>query len=162
MARDFYKNWRQFFWRARRSNLPLLHQGSCWPSRNTRKEYTKTIFFTLLTKNVIVLTHESVSRPLWLFVHNMCDVFDSGLKILTSCKMGFFTWKAQMPIKIFSVLLSLYSMLCFCLKNILWKYVYNIPGENMTFCNFSNGLKILSRSVLAIAGSTFYQIRLRP
>ena len=56
-----------------------------------------------------------------------------------------------MPIKIFSVLLSLNSMLCFCLTYILWKCLYNIPRDNMIFYNFSNGLKTLSRSVYFVA-----------
>ena len=55
-------------------------------------QYTKTIFFTLLTRMVTVLTHVIVYRSLLLFVHQVRHFFDTGLKLLTSCKMGFFNF----------------------------------------------------------------------
>ena len=41
---------------------------------------------------VTVLTHVIVYRSLLLFVHQVRHFFDTGLKLLTSCKMGFFNF----------------------------------------------------------------------
>ena len=70
---------------------------------------------------VTVLPHMIVCRPLWLFVHHVWLFFDSGLKLLTSCKMDFFDFKPLMPVSI---------LVCYCHLIVSFVFVFQTTCES--------------------------------